>query len=67
MHHIKPIASLTADELRAAGALAADAGEEIMEAGNRRELTGLSLLYFEEGYFGRNLGRAVPVPEQLSG
>ncbi|MES3041839.1 MAG: hypothetical protein V4730_11910 [Pseudomonadota bacterium] len=51
--HVKPITSLTAEELRAAGAAAFDDGEEIIAASKSRNLEGLPLLFFEAGYFGR--------------
>ena len=50
---IKPIHTLTADEIREQGALAAERGEEIYEAEIRSGLDGLGLLCFEAGYFER--------------
>lgn len=66
-YDIKPIHTLTADEIRKQGALAAERGEGIYEAEIRSGLDGDSLLLFEEGYFAHNPGRTISVPEQMSG
>lgn len=67
MHTITQIKHLTADQLRAQGAAAADRGEGVYEAEIRTGLDGDSLLIFEAGYFAHNLGKTVSVPEQMSG
>ena len=50
---ITPIAHLTADQLLAQGAAAADRGEGIYEASIRAGLSSDALLIFERGYFER--------------